>query len=63
MKRRFESLFTDNPPHEAVTELLDCLHDLAAACDSQHLPRPQHLDYKPREFQDAERLGATSKDR
>ena len=63
MNRRFETLFTDNPPHEAITELLDCLQDLAAACDSQHLSRLQRHDQEQRDLQAPELPGTTPRDR
>ena len=53
MNPRFEALFTDNPSPEAVTQLLDCLQALAAACDSQDLSALQRRDQEQRNFHDS----------
>ena len=63
MKPRFAALFTDDPSHEAVSELLDCLQDLAAACDSQHLSRLQRHDQEQRDLDDPELARTTPPDR
>ena len=63
MNPRFEALFTDNPSPEALTQLLDCLHALAAACDSQDLSGLQRHDQEQRSLlHDSELAGTTPRD-
>ena len=62
MKPQFKTLFTENPSDEAITELLDYLNALAAACDSQHLFRLLRHNQEQRDLNDPKHSQTTPRD-